>query len=303
MAMRVTNGMMQTQLMSNLNKNMNRLSELSNQSSSGLKLTKPSDDPSGIAYALRYRSELAYNDQHQTNTDSALSWMNMTDSVLNEAGDIVKRIKELAVQGSNGTNEDSGLQAIKEELEELKGQLIDIANSKLNGKYIFNGERFTEMPYDEASGVNASVVTTDASAVNYTVSTGVSMQVNLNGNEVFGAANAADNIFVVLDRLTAALTQTTDPHSAVAAQLVNIDAANERIINAQSLNGARTNRIELMQSRLENLSLNLTSLQSGVEDAEVEEVLLNATAAQTVYEASLAVGSKMISTSLIDFLR
>ncbi|MFD1953948.1 flagellar hook-associated protein FlgL [Paenibacillus thailandensis] len=301
MAMRVTNGMMQTQLMSNLNKNLNRLSELSNQSSSGLKLTKPSDDPSGIAYALRYRTELAYNDQHQTNTDSALSWMEMTDSVLGEAGDIVKRIKELAVQGSNGTNDENGLNAIKEELEQLKNQLIDIGNSKINGKYIFNGEDFTSMPYDSsAAGFDASGVTTDGKAVEYTISTGVTMQVNISGNDVFGAANASDNIFEIIDQLSSAIN--AQDHSAISAQLTNIDAAAERISSAQSLNGARTNRIELMQSRLENLQLNLTDMQSGVEDADMEEVLIQATSAQSVYEASLSVGSKMISTSLLDFL-
>ncbi|QAY67753.1 flagellar hook-associated protein FlgL [Paenibacillus protaetiae] len=302
MAIRMTNGIMQTQLMSNLNKNMNRLSNLQNQSSSGVRLTKPSDDPSGVAYALRYRSDLSYNDQYQTNTNSALSWMDMTDSTLGEAGDIVKRIKELAVQGSNGTNDATALGAIQKEMDQLKNQLIDIGNSKLNGKYIFNGENFTNKPYDTSDpSFNASAVTTNASEVKYTISSGVTIPVNISGNDLFGPAGASDNLFSIIDNITAALG--SNKPEDVSSQLTNIDSAAERISNARSLNGARTNRIELMQSRLKNLELNLNSMQSDVEDADMEQVLIDATTAQTVYEASLSVGSKILSTSLIDFIR
>lgn len=302
MAIRVTGGMMQTRLLNNLNTNLNNLNDLQEQTSTGLKLNRPSDDPSGITYSLRYRSELAYNDQYQSNSELAVSWLNATDSALDEMNEIYTRINELGIQASTETTEQTGLDSIKEELNELKNQLLDIGNTKLNGKYIFNGENFETAPYDsEAAGFDAASVTTDSSSVQYTISSGVTMGVNISGNDIFGEAGSSDNIFTIIDNMTAAID--SGDYEAINTELSNLSDAQSNVSTARSLVGARTNRVELVQSRLETLYTNLTELQSNVEDADYAEVLIKSSSAQSVYEASLSVGSNLLSVSLIDFLK
>ena len=97
MVNRVTQNMLNTQFMRNLNTNLTRVQKLQDQLSSGRKINKPSDDPVGISFALRYRSELERNEQYQRNVDSALSWLSYSDKILGQAGDIIQRARELAV--------------------------------------------------------------------------------------------------------------------------------------------------------------------------------------------------------------
>lgn len=304
MALRITQGMMHSQLSRNINNNLKTMSDLQNVSSSGLKLNKASDDPVGITYSLRYRSEIAANSQYQKNADQALSWMDFTDTVIGQAGDIMQRVKELATNASNGTNPQEALNAIQSELVELKSQLVDIANSKMNGKYVFNGENFDQIPYDTTDpNFDAKGVITDTGNVNYALGANLTMGISLTGNEVFGSADApgtGGNVFSVLDRISAAITAGS--YDAIADEIPNVEKSYDLMLSARAQMGAKVNRVELMQNRLSDFELSLTDMQSKVEDADLEQVLIDSTTAQTIYEASLSVGAKVISRSLVDFL-
>lgn len=302
MALRITQGMMHSQLTRNINNNLNKMAEIQKQSSSGLKLNKASDDPVGITYSLRYRSELAANDQYEKNTDQALSRLDFTDSVIGQAGDVMQRVKDLVTQAANGTNPQEALDAIKSEMAELKNQLVDIANSKMNGKYIFNGEMFDQIPYDTSNPLfDAKSVATDKGQVKYALGTNVTVGISLTGNQVFGDANSPDNVFAVFDRITTALN--TGNYSGITSEIPNIESSYDTMLNARAQIGAKTNRVELMQARLADFKLSLTDMQSKVEDADLEQVLIESTTSQAIYEASLSVGAKVISRSLVDFLR
>ncbi len=304
MPLRVTPGMMHMQLTRNLNRNMTQMQGLSEQVTTGRKINRASDDPVGITYALRYRSELSSNEQYQKNVDSALSWLDFNDTVLSQSTDVLKRVKELAVQGSNGTNPQVALDNIRDEVVQLKDQMLDIANSKLNGKYVFNGQKFNEKPYDPAAGTppfNPAAVQTDTGQINYSVGVGVTLPVNVTGAEAFGNPGDPDNVFTVLDNLMAALASGN--YDAVSGEITNIESRMDKILNSQSEIGARVNRVELMQNRLKDLEINLTDLKSKVEDADFEQLLIDSKINENIYQASLSVGAKVITPSLVDFLR
>src|SRR5690606_18760681 len=103
---------------------------------------------------------------------------------------------------------------------------------------------------------------------------------------------ATDNIFSVLDRIISGLSN--DDNAAVGAELGAIEANIDRVISNRAVIGARVNRLELMQNRLEDSELNLTSLKSKTEDAEYEKLLIDAQVNENIYQASLAVGAKII---------
>ncbi|QHT63450.1 flagellar hook-associated protein FlgL [Paenibacillus lycopersici] len=304
MALRVTPGMMHLQLSRNLNRNLMQMSSLQEQMATGRKINKASDDPVGITYALRYRAELSSNSQYQENADSAHSWLDFNDTVLGQAGDVMQRIKELTVNGSNGTNPQTALDAINNELTQLKSQLLDIANSKLNGKYIFSGQTFDKMPYNENDpNFDAKKVVTDTGDISYAVGVGVVLPVNLSGNEVFGGGDPveADNVFAVIDNIISKFT--LGDQAGAAAELTHVDSRLNKILNARSEVGAKVNRVELMQNRLDDLEINLTDMQSKTEDADYDKLLIDAKINENIYQASLSVGAKVITPTLVDFLR
>lgn len=303
---RVTSNMMNSQLLLNLNRNALRMNETQNQMATGRKINKPSDDPVGITYSLRYRSELASNEQYKKNVDSAVSWMDFNDTVLSQTNDVLQRLRELVVKASTGSNPQSALDSVSQEVAELKEQLVDIANSQLNGKYIFNGEKFNTKPYSGTQ--DPSEVTTDPGEVIYTVGDSVKMSINLNGNDVFGegddatTAASSDNIFSIINRLLDKLSPT-GAHGSISSELGSLDSRIDKLLTIRAEVGAKTNRIELMQSRLEDLNINLTSLQSKTEDADYAQLIMDSKVQENIYNASLSAGAKIIQPSLVDFLR
>ncbi|MFF2092612.1 flagellar hook-associated protein FlgL [Paenibacillus sp. NPDC058174] len=304
MALRVTQSNMHLQLTRNLNRNMLQMEQLQQQTTTGRKLNKPSDDPVGMTYSLRYRSEIAGNTQYQKNVDAALSWLDFNDTAAEQVGDVLLRVKELVTNAATGTNPQLALDSIKNELEQIKNQLIDIGNSQFNGKYVFNGENFSEAPYDKTvAGFDPKQTETDKGIVNYALGVNMTIDINFSGEQLFGAADPAgtgNNIFSVLDRVMNGLN--TGNYAAVSAELPNIEAGMDRIINVRAEIGARVNRVELIQNRLADMEINLTDMQSKTEDADYEKLLIQAQINENIYQASLSVGAKIVSKSLVDFL-
>ncbi|MEK3880391.1 flagellar hook-associated protein FlgL [Paenibacillus sp. FSL M7-0420] len=303
---RVTSNMMSSQLLLNLNRNARTMNDTQLQLASGRKINKPSDDPVGITYSLRYRAELSSNEQYTKNVDSALSWLDYNDTVLGQAGDVVQRLRELSVKASTGSNPQSALDSINEEVMQLKEQLVDIANSKLNGKYIFNGEQYTAKPYDFAKGADGTydttkAITTDPGQIQYIVGEGVQMPINMTGNDIFGQTGEADNLFSIINNLSSALK--SGDLTGISSQIDKIDTRNDSILSARAEIGAKTNRVELMQDRLSDLNINLTDLQAKTEDADYEGLIMQSKIQENIYNASLSVGAKIISTTLVDFIR
>lgn len=305
--LRVTSNMMNSQLLLNLNRNARTMNDTQLQLATGRKINKPSDDPVGITYSLRYRADLSANEQYQENVDDATSWLEFNDTVLTQTGDVIQRLRELSVKGASGSNPQEALDSINAEVKQLKEQLIDISNSQFKGKYIFNGQQYDVQPYKFATGSDgtpdtsgAASVVTDKGLLNYSVGDSVQLPINITGSDVFGG-NEEDNIFAVIDKITTALANGTT--SEVSTQLGNLDSRINKILTVQAEVGAKANRIELMKNRLSDMEVNLTDLQSKTEDGDYAELLMKSKIQENIYNASLSVGSKIIQATLVDFIR
>lgn len=298
MTSRVTQGMMNNQLLRNISTNLSRINDNQNQLSTGRRINKPSDDPVGISFSLRYRSELSANEQFKSNADAAVSWLDYTDTTLNQANTVIQRVRELTVQATNGTNPQSALDAIKKEIDQLNEQLVNIGNSQFNGKYVFNGQKTDKQPYNLTT---ADTDQADTGEIKFDIGVGVRVSANISGDQVFGRAGDNDNIFLVMKDLSRELGLGNQ--GAIGAILGRLDSRNEAFLQTRADVGAKQNRIELSQARLEDISLNLQTLQAKEEDADIPGVITNLKTDENVYNASLSVGAKIISTSLVDFLR
>nr|WP_281282537.1 flagellar hook-associated protein FlgL [Paenibacillus piri] len=299
MPTRVTQGMLNIQLLRNLNNNLTRMDNLQNQLATGKRINKPSDDPVGISFSLRYRSELALNDQHQRNVDGAISFLDYTDTMLDQAGSVIQRARELAVAGATGTNSEESMNAIKIEINQLNEQLLGIANSRFNGKYVFNGQKTDLKPFEDVS--SAGITETDTKDIEFEIGVGVRLPINKTASEVFGAPGGEDNIFNILNELSNSLQNQDTKGVGNAIEL--IDSRMNKLLAARSDVGAKTNRIQLAEDRLKDIDINLQSLQSKTEDADMSQVITNLKMDENVYQASLSAGAQLIRPSLADFLR
>ncbi|MCM3628108.1 flagellar hook-associated protein FlgL [Paenibacillus glycanilyticus] len=319
MALRVTQTMMSSQMLSNITHNLNSMSKLQNQISTGNKISRPSDDPVGITFALRYRGEIASNDQYTDNADAAMSSLEYMDTTIGQATDIVQRFRELIVKSSNGTLEETSLKAIQTEVSQLYNQMVEIGNSQFNGKQMFNGEQTGIKPYstigldqalDPAADppqMKAFSNQTDTGNITYELSPGMTMEVNMTGNDVFGQPVAdpneenSDNLFQLMNRAYGMLE--SGDQTGLSNLLGQIDTRMNTMLTARAQIGARVNRVEIVQGRLSDVDINLQTMQRNVEDVDMAEAITNMTTLENVYQASLASGAKIIQPSLVDFLR
>ena len=145
--MRITNSMMVSTMMRNLNNNLNRMDKIQMQMATGKRINKPSDDPVGMAKVLTLSSDVAANEQYKKNVDEALSWLETTEIAVTQLKDVIQRVRELTVRGATGTLAPEDKQAIQKEITQLKDQVVSIGNSTYAGRYIFAGFNTMNRPF------------------------------------------------------------------------------------------------------------------------------------------------------------
>ncbi len=197
--MRVTNGMMVNNLMRNLSKNLGRMEKTQQQLSSGKKFINPSDDPIGVSRSLRLNTEIATMDQYKRNADDVKSWLSTTEMAVGNINEILKRAKELTLQAVNETNSISERAAIKEEIEELKNQLVQIGNTTYAGSYLFSGFK-TDKPLLKSDGTydlggGTSKLTLDE-IIEVNIGVGDKIGENFIGQRLFGLLSSGTDLDV-----------------------------------------------------------------------------------------------------------
>ena len=293
--MRVTQQTLNQNSIRNMSQNLSRFEKINNQVSSGKLLHRPSDDPNGVSKAMNLKSTLATNTQFERNSNEAKLWMNETGQNIDTMVDAMQRVRELAVQGNNGTYSELDQTAIAAEIEELTEQMRQLANAKVNGQSLFNGQKTGELPFPEKG--DFAIVPTDLIAKTFTIGEGIKIQSSVLPDELFGTATDDNNTFKTLQSISVNLK------AGNSIDLDMIDAAIDRLLTVGAENGVRQNRAEAVENRLLDSNLEIKSMLSRVEDVDYAEAVIKLKSEESVYQASLAATSKIIQPSLMDFLR
>jgi len=285
--------------LSDLEGNYRMLSESQRQVSTGKRILTPSDDPVGIAISLGLRRDQSATDAWGRNIDDSLTWLNTTDRALGQALEIVQRARELAVQGGNGTLSVASRQLIADEVSSLKSQFVEVGNSSLAGRFIFGGTATDTQPFDPATETAAAPINT--TLINREVAQGSVISVNITADRLQDPPGATADIFTVIDNLTAALG--TNDSSAISAALGALDDHQNNISALRGEGAAKINRLELTSSRFSAQKIATGDQLSRIEDADMAQAITDLSMRESVYNAALATGARVIQPSLVDFLR
>ncbi|BAC14462.1 flagellar-hook associated protein 3 [Oceanobacillus iheyensis HTE831] len=293
--MRVTQSMLSNNMLRNLTNSNAQMNKYMEQLYTGKKITKPSDDPVVAMKGIGYRSELVRVEQYQRNTSEVNNWMDNSDSALDQATSAMQRLRELAVKANNGTNSEDELQSILQEANELKGHLTDIANTNVNGKYIFNGTNTDTPPVTVDEDGNITTEFQDSDVV-IEVSAGTKIKANVDGGEAFGGD---PDLFTAVDNFIDNLESGENLDESIG----ELDTGINQIINSRAELGARMNRLELIENRLSEQEIVATQTMSDNEDADYAETITKLITQESLHRAALSAGSRIIQPSLLDFLR
>ena len=397
--MRVTTRMLTSQVASQILANAEAMQQTQRQLTSGKRITRPGDDPAAAAAGVRMRAQQSRDAQYLRNIEHARTWLDTTDRVLSDVGDLLGRARELAVQASTGTFTKGDTAQLAEEIDAIRNQIISAVNGTVDvDQHVFSGQKSDVLPLVLDSNNNAAyqgdtgVNTTSADGGDLTAANGITqisaqspvtskgdytleVSAPTNGSVTITLTRASDGkqesqtvavpasgaqtpiefstvgVNVVVN---SALTQinsvnkftvdglglghevaqgsvletnisasamlpilaqlktfhdallkdsTANVNTASNTAIGQIDTAVDQMLSLRAQVGAKTNHLDFAQARGEARDVENGRLISANEDIDLTEALSRLTTQQTVYKASLEIGSRVMQTSLMDYLR
>ena len=293
MLTRVTNQMTALQSQQHLQAGSVRLSQAQERATSLDKLSRPSDDPTATAEALRVKSLQSALAQHTRNVADGDGWLSTTDSALIAADSLMAKVRELTLQGANGALSPNAKEAVAVELEGLKADLLGVANTSINGRSVFAGTSDAGVAFR----ADYSWTGTAGSSVTRRIGPETTVAVDSDGSAAFGTG--ASSVFALIDDIATSLRTGGD----VASHLTTVDARVSGLRSVQSDMGARHAQLLRAEDTLMDTKVTLEAQRAGLEDLDLGQAVLDLQLQNNSYQAALQVTAKVLQVSLMDFLR
>lgn len=330
--MRVTQSMLSSNMLRNLSSSYSKMGKLQNQITSGSKITRPSDDPVVAVKGIGYRTSLNKVEQYQRNMNEVNNWLDTSDDTLDHVGNALIRVQELVIQASNDTNTDEDREKMRAEIDQIKLQIRDLANTKVGEKYLFSGSNTLSPVFEEDTAGNVKFLgksltegalgtSLDLNAIpptlgspgdlkdisGYTNSVeievydGVNLNVNTNTVEMF--AKIDDMLTNMQKKLEDTTTGNDTVGEEIGKYLGDISSIQNKVLENRADIGARQNRVEMMINRLATQEVVVTKQLSDNEDVDYEKTITEMITQESIHQAALSVGAKIIQATLVDFIR
>ena len=257
----------------NLMMNQNDLDASMRKLSSGYRITRAADDAAGLAISEKMRSQITGTNQAIRNANDGISVIQTADGGLGEIESIVQRIRELAVQASNGTLVTGDYQAVQTEITQIKSEIDEIARrTKFNGIDLL--------------GTGAGTMTLQVGS-----NQGDTLEVALDD---FSTAGNLGSFGDAVDSFTGiADTGSLASFQSVAMDLISFsDTAIGQINNQRAVLGASQNRLEHNIAVQQQMSDNLAAANSRIRDVDVAAESAKMTKANILMQAGVSVLSQ-----------
>lgn len=291
-----------------------RYYELALQASSGSKLSKPSDNPAAAKSVLNMNVQLTQLQSYLDNMSTAQSELDVLDDTLSSLTDSIEKANNFALQAANGTYSPSDLATLKSQIDQITENVVDLANTKYNGNYIFAGTSTTTEPYSIVRNAAGAITSIDYNGTpstgdyerHVTISDGTTATINTTGDKVFGSYNlgTGDNTGLLGNLVTLSNALATNDSAAISASITNFETNSNAALAARTKFAAVTQRFELTTNSINTTKMQLTSYKSDLEDVDLAQVLTELSAQKTALEATMSLTAQMLNgTSLLDYIR
>ena len=219
-----------------------RLDRAQKQLTSGRRVSAVSDEPDRVARLVEQRTDLGRIEQIQRNLGAVKGDIDTAESALQSGVSLLERARTLATQGANGTQTPATRRSIGAEVASILENLVGIANTTFQGRYLFAGDRDTAAPYaldpSQTNGVGAYAGTDATRSIEHP--TGIRIVISRTASEIFEDP-AGQNVFAAVNELQRALSVNDEPAIEDAIGLVT--AAHVQLSKALGTFGLLQNEI------------------------------------------------------------
>ena len=280
-----------------LAKNERALSKAMEQLSTGRKINTAADDAAGLAISTRMSSQIIGLEQSVQNASDAISMIQTAESALDEITNMLLRMRELALQASNGTGSVADRDYLQDEFSRLKAEIDRIANNtEWNGRAVLNGN---------AGGTGVQNVSFQVGGkAGQTISVDFGYMVGGGHTSTSASTGASAIAGIVLSGIAISGTTTAAAQTAASAAMTGIDKAIENVSNQRASFGATVNQLTHSIDNLTQVSINAESTRSRIMDTDYAKSTSELAKAQIIQQAGTAMlaQANQLPAAVLDLL-
>jgi flagellar hook-associated protein 3 FlgL len=275
--------------------------------SSGFRVRDAADSPEQIQELVGLVTTLSGNQSWRSNLGRVEAEATAADSALTTAITLVESARTLAQQGAGSLATTAERQTLAAQVRSIQQQIVSLANTTTEGRYIFGGDQDLSPPYqiNTASIAGADKLTLQTSTRVISDPSGQPVYQSSTAAVIFdhrdhNGAPAADNVLGALQTLAVALGNNDS--SGAAGALQSLKSGSDWLNQQQSNYGISLNRIHAEQSAAENHDTSLRSRIGAIRDTDIVQAATDLSAENTAQSAAFAAQARISGKSLFDYL-
>ena len=295
------------QFLNDLASLQNRMTQTQAQLTSGIRISKPSDDPAAVGDVLQLQSDIGMATQVTTNLNGVKSAVDTASGVIQDAVSLLDQARSLAAQGASTTITATERTAMAAQAEQILNTLVADSRATFDGQYLFSGDSSSQPPYqvDLANPNGVDRLVTAPATTLIQDSTGVTFAVAKTAQDLFDHRNpddslAADNVFAAVNSLRVALANNDQAGTTAAA--ASIQTAQDYLNQQGAFYGAVQNRITNALDVAQKFQLQSQTALSNERDTDVAAAATALTQEQLSQQAAMQAEASMPRNSLFDVL-
>src|SRR3954454_11277544 len=269
-----------------------RLSKANNHLTTGIRVGQASDDPTAITDILKYQGQIDHLQQIQTNLAAAKVNASTADGALQSASSILDQLTSIATQGASDTSSQTTRAQLGQQVQELQRQLVAVANTTVNGRYVFGGDDPSVVPFTFDWTVPGGVVSNSTSGATGYLQNGDGSWItaSMTGSEVFDATTAgvpaANNVFRAVYDLGQALSSNNV--AAIRSAAASLKAGSTQLQSASIFYGSVENWIDQADTSATAQLTNVQQSLSSIRETDLPSAITQLMSDQTALQASLS---------------
>jgi len=277
-----------------------RLDRAQQQISSGLRVTKASDDPDQVGAILQATSDLARNLQIGHNLDRVKAEVDGSEQALSNAIATLERVSVLGAQGANFSQDAASRSQIAIEVQSLFERLVVDANTSVDNRFVFAGDSDQIAPYaiDLTTVTGTTPYEGSAATREMEDPRGGTFPISHSAQEIFDDPSAS--VFAAVNALRVALS--TNDETAIGVSLDALKIAHGHLGDALSFYGTVQNEVADGSRAVSALTLRLTTTLTDLREADLAEASTELVTARFHLEAAFSARARSPHTSLFDYL-
>ena len=290
------------EFLNNINRISDQMSQAQTQLSTGLRVNVVSDAPDVISPLLQAQANLSTAQQISSNLGQVSTDVNTGEQSLENATTLYDQVQTLSAEGASSTQTASGRADIAQQLQSIEQQMVGLANTSVNNRYIFAGDTDGKQPYTFDATQPDPVSTYQGSASTRTVQSanGTTFPVALTAQQIFDSTDPATNIFTSINNMVTALN--SNDQTAISTANAALPGVSTYLNIQLAFYGTAQNAISAATTSASTLVTQLKTQISGMQDADETQSILDLTQAQTEQQAALQSFQQIPRTSLFDYL-